>query len=175
MDAKVKQYINDLSDWVRNGYCLEIPLLNIEELVNRMGGRLLIDKSGAYYDGTIRKVGDTEFEIKISSSQGNERKNFTVAHELGHLFIHMGFRTDYMLWNSQGVNDIYHRFGNSEQEIQANEFAASILMPRECFIEKVNRCTNLADNTVDIAKVAAQFNVSTSAAIYRGKNLGVLI
>ena len=40
----------------------------------------------------------------------------------------MGFGTSH--WDLK-ENVVYNRFGNTEEEYEANEFAASLLMPRE--------------------------------------------
>jgi len=56
------------------------------------------------------------------------RKRFAIAHELGHFELHtvsqlvLCAEEDMYVWNK-----------NKEQEIEANEFAASILMPTEIF------------------------------------------
>ena len=83
----------------------------------------------------------------------------------------MGFRTNRDLWNSQN-NKIYRRFGTSEQEYQANEFAASLLMPKDRYKKIVREYA--VNGTVDMAKVANYFNVSIAAATNRGLFLGIL-
>jgi Zn-dependent peptidase ImmA (M78 family) len=37
----------------------------------------------------------------ISPYQSEERRKFTIAHELGHLFLHMGYLLDSDLWSGQ--------------------------------------------------------------------------
>ena len=60
----------------------------------------------------------------VSPFQSSERRKFTIAHELGHLFLHMGYMIDSDLWEQQ-ENATFYRAGNSSEEYQANEFAAA--------------------------------------------------
>lgn len=64
---------------------------------------------------------------------------------------------DKELWESP-ENKVYNRSGNSEFELQANEFAAAFLMPKELYKRVMDE--NTVGNTVYIAKVAQYFNVS---------------
>ena len=121
-------------------------------------------------DGSIRKQ-DNGFIIYVSPFQSSERKKFTVAHELGHLFLHMGYRTNSDLWNKQ-KNATYYRSVDSLMEYQANEFAAALLMPKKEYKKIMNQYTT--GNKVETDKVADYFGVSVSAASSRGKFLGYL-
>ena len=64
---------------------------------------------------------------------------------------------DKELWESP-ENKVYNRSGNSEFELQANEFAAAFLMPKELYKRVMDE--NTVGNAVYIAKVAQYFNVS---------------
>ena len=173
MDLVTRNYINDLAQQVINAYSITIPITDIDEIVRRIGGT--IEEKNNFddlCDGTIIKDGDNSFRIAISPFQNAQRRSFTIAHELGHLFLHMGFRTNLDLWRTQDQT-VYRRFGSSAQEYQANEFAASLLMPREIYKSIIMK--NAVDGRVDIVEIAKYFNVSQAAAINRGKFLGYLV
>ena len=172
MDFATRDYINDLAQQVIRDYNIAIPISDIDRVVSGMGGRIEEKKNfDDLCDGTIIKDGGSSFRIVISPYQNNQRRLFTIAHELGHLFLHMGFRTNAELWQTQDQT-VYRRFGSSEQEYQANEFAASLLMPREKYREVLKK--NAVNGRVDIATVAEYFHVSQSAATNRGRFLGYL-
>ena len=84
---------------------------------------VLSRRKSFFSDGAVEKEGNG-FKIIVSPFQDEKRERFTIAHELGHLFLHMGYRTNNELWEKQ-ENNIYHRIGNSEKEYQANEFDGS--------------------------------------------------
>ncbi|WP_051145035.1 ImmA/IrrE family metallo-endopeptidase [Thiomicrorhabdus sp. Kp2] len=100
------------------------------------------------------------------------RRRFSIAHELGHLFLHLNFNNPEK-WNEKvRTNQPYYRYGSSQQENEAHSFAASFLMPKDEFMSVLNINTD-EDENVDIIKVANHFEVSKAAVINRGRWLGV--
>jgi DUF955 len=171
MNSILRDKINELASTVLRCYEITPPITDIAKEVEKLGGEIKEDCSlGVFSDGKIEKQGDS-FSISVPTNQSSARKNFTIAHELGHLFLHMGYKIDKELWESP-ENKVYNRSGDSEFELQANEFAAAFLMPKELYKKVMDE--NTVGNTVYIAKVAKFFNVSIDAASYRGKWLGYL-
>ena len=70
--------------------------------------------------------------IEANLRHVNTRRRFTVAHELGHYCLHKDFL------DAQGM--ILERSARSvtirDKEIEADDFAAELLMPKSCFIKK---------------------------------------
>lgn len=171
MNNELRMLINNLTQDIIDLYNIQIPIQNINDVVTALGGcveeRINIDNMS---DGSIRKQ-DDGFIIYVSPFQSSERKKITIAHELGHLFLHMGYKINSELWNKQ-KNETYYRSGDSLMEYQANEFAAALLMPKKAYKEIMDQYTN--GNQVETDKVADYFGVSISAASNRGKFLGYL-
>lgn len=82
----------------------------------------------------------------------------------------MGYMIDSEKWASQ--TDRYYRKGNSDEEYEANEFAAALLMPKKEYKKILDKYTE--GDIVHTAKIAEKFNVSVNAAANRGKWLGYL-
>lgn len=171
MNNELRMLINNLTQDIVDLYNIQIPIQNINDVVTKLGGRIeeSIDIDNMS-DGSIRKQ-DNGFVIYVSPFQSIERRKFTIAHELGHLFLHMGYRINSDLWNKQ-KNATYYRAGDSLMEYQANEFAAALLMPKKAYKEIMDQYT--IGNVVETDKVASYFGVSVSAASNRGKFLGYL-
>jgi Zn-dependent peptidase ImmA (M78 family) len=113
-------------------------------------------------DGKISKNNEDYIVSLGCDKEGmNERDRFTLAHELGHLFLGHVDR-----------HETLYRRGANKLEYEANEFAAELLMPQEVFIQIVNENVD-SDGVCDIFKVAQHFEVSSSAALTRGKFLGL--
>lgn len=171
MNNELRMLINNLTQDIIDLYNIQIPIQNINEVVTALGGHVEegidIDNMS---DGSIRKQ-DNGFVIYVSPFQSTERRKFTIAHELGHLFLHMGYRINMDLWNKQ-KNATYYRSGDSLMEYQANEFAAALLMPKKVYKEKMDKYT--IGDKVETDKIASYFGVSISAASNRGKFLGYL-
>ncbi|HAT8752896.1 TPA: ImmA/IrrE family metallo-endopeptidase [Legionella pneumophila] len=102
-------------------------------------------------------------EIYVNSSAPLSRKLFTIAHELGHYFLHSDIEQDIFL-----RSDRISSTGDKEKEQAANWFAAALLMPKKAFLDYWEWCSDL-----DI--ISEMFGVSYSAAYYRAKNLGLKI
>jgi Zn-dependent peptidase ImmA (M78 family) len=168
---ETRAYIDDLAQSVIDYFKVSVPIRDIEAAVNAMGGSIEpASNFDELIDGSIQKNGNDRFLIRIATGQSDRRKNFTIAHELGHLFLHMGYHTNPDVWARQ-QNAVYLRFGASEAEYQANEFAAALLMPPALFKRKVEQYSK--GNNVSIQLVADYFNVSIAAAVNRGKFLGI--
>jgi len=171
MNEELRLLINNLTQDIITFYDVQIPIQNINDVVSQLGGRV---EEGSIadnmIDGSIRKAGDG-FVISVSPCQSEERRKFTIAHELGHLFLHMGYVISPELWDRQS-NTMYYRAGDSLVEYQANEFAEAFLMPRDRYKEIMDRYTN--GRSVETKKIAEYFGVSVSAASNRGKFLGYL-
>lgn len=168
MDTTIRDIINSLTDDIIKIFKINIPIGDIEQLVKDLGGTIVIDNF--CLNGELVKNGDG-FKIILSPFQDEKRKRFTVAHELGHLFLHMGYLINEDLWNRQD-NNVYYRLGSSEKEYQADEFAAALLMPKAEYYKIMEEYTT--GNYVDTLKIAEYFNVSVDAASNRGKFLGYL-
>ncbi len=175
MNSQRRREINDIVEFIRKKAKLNSQLSyeNLEKFVQDIGGELEIKPLQYDIDGMIEKT-DGGFVISLNAGKTvtEERKKFTLAHELGHLFLHMDF-LDAEKWdNSKDYQDsVYARNGYSEEEYDAHEFAAALLMPEDEFKTIVYRNNN--HGICDITKVAEYFGVSTQAASNRGKWLGV--
>lgn len=171
MTEALRTKINELANTVLLCYKISSPITDIFETVKELGGIIKEDSNLSIYgDGKIEKQDDS-FAIIIPANLSDSNKNFTVAHELGHLFIHMGYKTDKELWESY-KNGVYAKHDTPELEFQANEFAIAFLMPEETYVKIMKE--NTAEKAVNIPKIAKYFNVSIDKASYRGKSLGYL-
>ena len=171
MDDTLKTKINELANTVLRCYEISTPIKDIAEEIKKLGGTLKGDWTLGIYDyGKIEKQDDS-FAIIIPANLPNSLKNFAVAHELGHLFLYMGYKIDKELWSSYG-NGIHSPRYNSELEFQTNEFAGAFLMPEEIYVKIMRENTDKKE--VNISKIAKYFNVHIDHASFRGKSLGYL-
>lgn len=119
------------------------------------------------FSGLLYRKGHTAF-MAISSSEPLVRQRFTIAHELGHFFMHPN-------------KDTFIEFRDNEKnisrgikEIHANQFAAALLMPRK-FIEKdVKNFKNTGLASEEIKFLAKKYQVSEEAMMFRLLNLNLL-
>lgn len=173
MDKRKKREIAALADTIRESLELRTPV-DVVRAVERLGGKLneVSDWEGIE-EARIRRTGE-RFEIDIRKAHLAARKRFSVAHELGHLFLHMGYLISPETWgNSSEYRDsVYHRFGYGIEEAEANLFAAAFLMPEHEFRRAIGDLGTTGN--VPIKQIADHFKTSVTAALRRGQELGVL-
>lgn len=171
-----KETINKVADIVRKLLNYNTPAYDPELAVKTLNGNIIYDITDECEDAFIEKSKDEQFEfvIHLNENKPFSRTRFTLAHELGHLFLHMGFKTP--RWNEAETfkDSIYYRSFNrrdnnySQEEIEANEFAAAFLMPKDQFKNELLKAS------FDLHIVANTFQVSLEAATNRARNIGIM-
>lgn len=132
---------------------------DVHRLVRKLGGRV------AHSNGheSLRVRSEADFTVYVPETTSPRRDRFTIAHELGHYFLH------YLLpRRDDEVRDEEERFargGRNRAETEANVFAASLLMPETEFRRVYRRFGNDAWST------ALHFDVSPAAAEVRAQVL----
>lgn len=135
------------------------PGHEIEPIVAKLGGKIHYLDYLAWKNtesGSILVNGPKDFDIFVSRFTSPLRDRFTIAHELGHYFLH----------SDQGQKQIHAaRNGSNPVEWEANWFAAAFLMPAKDFNEAWSQSSG------DLESVAAKFLVSTKAVDVRRRSL----
>ena len=120
--------------------------------------------------GMIARRGDN-ITLLVNQSDPPYRKRFTIAHELGHHFLHLMKDGEFVDGESnlfrQPKGDPTNWTPDQSAEYQANMFAAALLMPEDAVRE------TWAENG-SLEEMARQFNVSEQAMGIRLDQLGLL-
>ncbi len=109
------------------------------------------------------------YVIGVNSNESQQRKRFTAAHELGHYVLHRDLLREGQHFDrlfTKKVGATAHGPISPYHEVQANKFAADILMPADLVKMAYRR-------SKDLAATASEFGVSESAMKIRLENLGV--
>lgn len=133
---------------------------DLEPIIERLGGVIKYLPPSAFDltdGGSIRIEEDGSFEIFLSSFTHPLRDRFTIAHELGHYFLHAGGKGPFKA----------ERYGSGRTEWEVNWFAAAFLMPE-------SRVKAEAKRTKHVAQLADIFRVSSKAMEVRLKSLKLL-
>lgn len=126
---RITTMINNIAEDVIDTYDIHIPIHNINDVATVLGG--YVYESADICNSDVMKQND-RFVIYIPSSYSAERKRFAVAQELGHLFLHMGYKISQKLWDKQ-KNMVYYESKSPLEEYQANDFADALLMPKDIY------------------------------------------
>lgn len=115
-----------------------------------------------------------KWAIVVNKAHPGTRQRFTIAHELGHLLLH-GYRTTHADRRLRvRFRDSRSSDGSVTEEIEANQFAAELLMPRDQVLRRVEECGleyapsgDDDDGTQVVALLAKEFDVSVPALSVR--------
>lgn len=114
--------------------------------------------------------------IGVNPSQHPNRRRFTIAHEIGHFILHKGAEIHLDRVPSFRVNfrDADSSTGMYQDEIEANFFAAELLMPARFLTNEFEAIDLSADDDTTMQNLASRYGVSVQALTYRLINLGLL-
>jgi Zn-dependent peptidase ImmA (M78 family) len=117
--------------------------------------------------------------IAVNANQSSTRKRFTIAHELAHFLFDHRPDEDHLDWEFTVLRrDEKSAEGTDTREIEANAFAANLLMPKE-FLRRdltqfLNRNGVLELGDSERMTLARKYRVSDIALTYRLVNLGFI-
>ncbi len=160
----MKMNAQKVLDMYWNGY-LPVDVLGIAE---KMGFRLIDAVDDPALSGYIELKGSVPF-CSYNSQEPMTRQRFTIAHEIGHYALGHLHDDRNFLDGKRMFRDTSSSFqlGQNFQETQANQFAAELLMPANVVDWLIKE-----KNIKTIEALSENFNVSTTAMIYRLKKLG---
>ncbi len=167
--AGILQYFED------QYYSYELPI-PVEIVAAGLYG-LSIRRVNASYEEFHGMLSVEEKAIFVNTNINWTRKQFTIAHELGHWVLHSGKSTmrfgglksapisEFM--SSTKINK--EKVRSAVQEQEANWFAAALLVPTELLVQKLAGKNKIKSETIfDLAK---QFGVSPKVVMNKIKNL----
>jgi len=115
--------------------------------------------------------------IVYNQKENQTRVRFTIAHELGHYFLHSKStplfvdKVDRLHYRNQDSSS-----GEIRKEREANSFAAALLMPKKHLIREIEELQNELGINSDrvVNSLAKKFDVSPTAMTIRLSNLGLI-
>lgn len=185
MVEHIEQRAEKLYNTYRNKHPHNTPALNVQQLTYDLGGkiwlnpdvnRLLNTAELDINDYTLNPETQQWENINFNSyipyltlheqktgTIGNVFTRFRLAHNLGHLYLHI-------LNNKTGtLPDSHIKTPLSQQEREANRFAAALLMPKTPF---THHWKNTANG--DIIELSKLFKTGTIYTEIRAKQLGLI-
>ncbi|WP_415714080.1 ImmA/IrrE family metallo-endopeptidase [Maridesulfovibrio sp.] len=160
---KAKAEIENIAKRIRDNYFPAHKSTGkaLEEMIRTLNGNVQFIDNHTKADSIEAK--DGSFTIFLPHGTSAVRDNFTIAHELGHYFLHLKEKV------AETCNEIScNRRGSDRLEWEANWFAAELLMPKDEFKQKALECGNNHEELADC------FGVSSAAARVRLKSLNLI-
>jgi Zn-dependent peptidase ImmA (M78 family) len=164
-----RKKVKTLVDTLLQQYKLTSIPIDVEKLAKVMGAEIKSQDFDQTLSGFAYQKHGVKF-IGVNSSELNVRQRFTIAHELGHLYLHKravsyDAGASVMMFRNSHSSD-----GTDVKEIEANRFAAELLMPEEKIradLKKLGEVDLFGDNKQFIEKLAKKYEVSPRAMSIR--------
>lgn len=149
--------------------------VSIEKLASLVGATIRYRPLNNDLSGMVQRIDDKTAIIGINSYHADVRKRFSIAHEIGHLVLH----EDESLHVDENVRSVvqfrneYSSLGIDDKEIEANQFAAEILMPEQMLAKDVSKSKDRGPEAV-IEELAELYDVSIQSMTIRLTKMGII-
>ena len=147
----------------------------VDKIARALGARLFYSPLDEELSGMVY-IKDGVPIIGVNSLHHINRQRFTEAHEVAHLQLHRDYITqavhvDKRFSESMLRRDAVSATGTQRLEIEANQFAAALLIPRAS-LEEVLSSTELdVEDERALEDLARKFKVSKATLQYRIRNI----
>jgi Zn-dependent peptidase ImmA (M78 family) len=144
--------------------------IDVNKIARLTNTEVRVDELKNGLSGFAYQKNNTKF-IGISSGDGRLRRRFTLAHELGHIFLHKNNSVSYdvglMMLRNEHSSD-----GTDIKEIEANRFAAELLMPekelrKDMSESAIDFLSDTKETLATIKALAKKYDVSPKAMSVR--------
>jgi len=152
---------------------IKSPPAPVEKIAKALGAQVRFAPFDNELSGMVY-VKDGLPIIGVNALHHPNRQRFTIAHELGHLELHRDMITTAVHVDKDFpalMRDSNSATGMEKIEIQANQFAAALLMPRTMIQQALAGNQFDIDDDGPLEELARKFKVSKQALEYRIRNL----
>ena len=149
------------------------PPVPVERVARSLGAQIRFRPLDDEISGMVYIKDDVPI-IGVNSLHHPNRQRFTIAHECGHLIFDRDLISQEIHVDKQFVvlrRDDRSATGLEKIEIQANQFAAELTMPRIFLLHSLGNRTIDIDDSGLVRNLAQQFKVSEEAMRIRLSNL----
>lgn len=149
--------------------------VDVVKIANDLGISVYTIENGDSFNAKISFIPDTaKFEITVNQSHPFTRQRFSIAHELAHYVLH---NDDVRQLRELDRLPVGHE-NYSQKEIEADNFAAEILMP-ETVVKSYALSVGVEEGGIFpkeiLTLIAQKFKVSPMMAILRLKKLNYIV
>lgn len=149
---------------VRDHCRVDTPGIEMEDVLDALGVPLYRREFPDALSALVVDAGDERYVIAVNERHHENRRRFSIAHELGHAVLR--HESDYYVdyWDNDAWEPPGYRW---EEEREANQFAAALLMDDRALRR------DIADGIRDVHTLAERYKVSEAAMNFRLINLGL--
>lgn len=146
------------------------PPVPVERIAEGLGLAIRYTPADEELSGAIIRT-HKEVVIGVNSRHHSNRRRFTIAHELGHYRLHSGVEVHVDEDFRVNLRDEESSKGVNWEEVEANRFAAELLMPTKFLLRDVEKFRGIDAGAIQV--LARRYKVSAEAMEIRLANLGL--
>ena len=173
MKVGQKQSISNQTQTLLQNNGVVAPPVPVKRIAKALGAQLRFSPLDDELSGmTYIKEGTPIIGVNVRHHPNRQR--FTIAHECGHLILHKAQITKEVHVDKTFpmlMRDSVSAAGVNEMEIEANLFAAELLMPKLFLMKTLDNKPFDIDDESTVSTLARNFKVSASAMRFRLGNL----
>lgn len=151
-----------------DAHCSFEAPIDVETIVKKLNIELSFEELEDEVSGFLLTKNNQQ-AIVINDTHHENRKRFSIAHELGHSVLHDKNRELFLdsKKTSYFFRDKNSATGINSVEIEANEFAAQILMPKKLISTLIKKYGLDMTDDADLSILAKKLKVSEQALTFR--------
>lgn len=147
--------------------------VDVEDIATREGIKVIYEDLEDDVSGLLFQKNGMSI-IAVNAHHHPHRQKFTIAHELGHYYLHETGADRLFVDRIVYFRNSVSSSGAQQHEIEANKFAAELLMPMN-LVKAILESYPSELSEHDTFKLANQFGVSQQAMTFRLTNLDVAV
>ena len=152
---------------------INVAPVPVEQLAASLGASIRYEPFAGELSGMVQRS-DEGIVIGVNSMHASNRRRFTIAHEIGHLLLHKNEDLHIDERFPIGFRNEASSRASDPAEIEANQFAAELLMPSHLLTGDLKALSRETDPEAAVADLAARYEVSEQAMAIRLSTLGHL-
>lgn len=164
--SRIQREVSTLLD---NAHALNPPV-PLEKVADMLGAKIVYSKFNGEISGLLARRGD-EIVIGVEKTHPPARQRFTIAHEIGHLVMHdlgdLHVDKEFLVRLRSPISSE----AVDVDEIEANAFAAALLMPESILRNDVKQLSVDFEDQRQVKTLADRYGVSAQAMTFRLLNL----
>ena len=177
-----RHQVENLASQILDEHDVVQPPVDVKKIARQLGYQVVLK----YFpeedlSGTVIRDSKGLITLGINTLQAPVRQRFSIAHEIGHARLHLSKGSGESLFVDPPAGILFRdsraSLGDDPREVNANQFAAALLMPAEMIRTSLSKLAGSSSRfTIDdaVERLAKQFAVSHQAMRFRLVTLGFI-
>jgi Zn-dependent peptidase ImmA (M78 family) len=182
MPPRGRAKVEHAAQQILDSLAISAPPIDVTYVAEKLGYRVVLKFFNEEdLSGTVMRDAQGLVTLGINTLHPEVRQRFSIGHEIGHARLHLTSGSQERLFVDPPAGAFFRDSkasrGEDHKEIEANQFAAALLMPRHLVRDGLLSLANSSRRlTIDdaVTDLASQFKVSTQAMRFRLVTLGFI-